>query len=116
MEGPDYSEGSTIIFGNAAIRYDLIRKGVVVDKAWDQVTHGKSIQAIKDALTSKPVLMQVDNTKPFRLKVDASRVGRGIGGILEQQNADGKWQPVSYYSCERCRISHFIYLNKVKEN
>jgi hypothetical protein len=38
------------------------------------VTHGKSIQAIKDALT------------------------RGIGGILEQQNAEGKWQPVSYYS------------------
>jgi hypothetical protein len=51
--------------------YDIIRKGVVVDKAWDQVTHGKSIQAIKDALT------------------------RGIGGILEQQNAEGKWQPSS---------------------
>ena len=31
--------------------YDIIRKGVVVDKAWDQVTHEKSIQAIKDALT-----------------------------------------------------------------
>jgi hypothetical protein len=77
---------------------DFIRKGVVVEKAWDQVTHGKSIQAIKDALTSKPVLIQVDNTKPFRLKVDACRVGRGIGGILEQQNADGKWQPVTYYS------------------
>jgi hypothetical protein len=75
--------------------YDIIRKGVVVDKAWDQVTHGKSIQAIKDALTSKPVLMQVDKTKPFRLKVDACRVGRGIGGILEQQNAEGKWQPSS---------------------
>ena len=78
--------------------YDLIRKGVVVDKAWDPVIHGRAIQGIKDALTSKPVLMQVDNTKKFRLKVDACRVGRGIGGILEQQNADGKWQPVSYYS------------------
>ena len=78
--------------------YDLIRKGVVVDKAWDPAVHGKAIQGIKDALTSRPVLMQVDNTKKFRLKVDACRVGRGIGGILEQQNAEGKWQPVSYYS------------------
>jgi len=78
--------------------YDLIRKGVIVDKEWKDETHGKACQAIKDALTSKPVLMQVDNTKPFRLKVDACRVGRGIGGILEQQNEEGKWQPVSYYS------------------
>ena len=42
--------------------------------------------------------MQVDNTKKFRLKVDACRVGRGIGCILEQENEEGKWQPVSYYS------------------
>ena len=78
--------------------YDLIKKGVVVDKAWDAEVHGKAIQRIKDALTSKPVLMQVDNTKKFRLKVDACRVGRGIGCILEQQNEEGRWQPVSYYS------------------
>ena len=78
--------------------YDLIRKGVVVESAWDPVKHGEAIQQIKDALTSKPVLMQVDNTRKFRLKVDACRVGRGIGSILEQQNDAGKWQPVSYYS------------------
>jgi hypothetical protein len=42
----------------------------VVDKAWDPELHGPAIQKIKDALTSKPVLMQVDNTKKFRLKVD----------------------------------------------
>jgi exodeoxyribonuclease III len=79
--------------------YDLIKKGVVVANAWKDDLHGVACQRIKDALTSKPVLMQVDNTKPFRLKVDACRVGRGIGSILEQQNALGKWQPVSYYSC-----------------
>jgi len=78
--------------------YDLIKKGVVVEKEWDQQKHGAAVQRIKDALTSKPVLMQVDNTKKFRLKVDACRVGRGIGCILEQQNSAGKWQPVSYYS------------------
>jgi exodeoxyribonuclease III len=79
--------------------YDLIKKGVVVSKEWKADIHGLACQRIKDALTSKPVLMQVDNTKPFRLKVDACRVGRGIGSILEQQNARGKWQPVSFYSC-----------------
>jgi exodeoxyribonuclease III len=79
--------------------YDLIKKGVVVSSVWRDDFHGVACQRIKDALTSKPVLMQVDNTKPFRLKVDACRVGRGIGCILEQQNSEGKWQPVSYYSC-----------------
>jgi exodeoxyribonuclease III len=79
--------------------YDLIKKGVVVSAVWQDDLHGVACQRIKDALTSKPVLMQVDNTKPFRLKVDACRVGRGIGCILEQQNAVEKWQPVSYYSC-----------------
>ena len=78
--------------------YDLIKKGVIVADAWIPEYHGKAVQQIKDALTSKPVLMQIDNTRPFRLKVDACRVGRGIGCILEQQNTDEKWQPVSYYS------------------
>ena len=78
--------------------YDLIKKGVVVDKVWDDEVHGRACQRIKDALTSRPVLMHVDNSKPFRLKVDACRVGRGLGCILEQQNCEEKWQPVSYYS------------------
>ena len=78
--------------------YDLIKKGVIVADVWNPDYHGKAVQQIKDALTSKPVLMQIDTTRPFRLKVDACRVGRGIGGILEQKNSDGKWQPVSYYS------------------
>ena len=78
--------------------YELIRKGVIVSKEWDQERHGKAVQDIKEALTRKPVLMAVDVTKPFRLKVDACRVGRGIGGILEQKNDKGKWQPVSFYS------------------
>lgn len=78
--------------------YELIRKGVIVEKAWDPARHPLAVQGIKDALTSRPVLMQVDNTKKFRLKVDACRRGRGIGGILEQENDQGKWQPVSYYS------------------
>ena len=78
--------------------YELIRKGVNVAKEWDPDKHGVACQRIKDALTSKPVLMNIDNTKKFRLKIDACRVGRGLGCILEQPNDEGKWQPVSYYS------------------
>jgi hypothetical protein len=78
--------------------YDLIRKGVVVRQVWNQEVHGDAVKRLKAALISKPVLMPVDNTKPFRLKVDACRKGRGLGCILEQQNDEGKWQPVSYYS------------------
>jgi hypothetical protein len=78
--------------------YELIRKGVVVEKEWDPDKHGEAVRAIKEALTSKPVLMQVDNTKAFRLKVDACRVGRGIGCILEQKNDEGKWKPVFFFS------------------
>ena len=75
--------------------YELIRKGVIVEREWDKETHGVAVEKIKEALTSKPVLiMAEDITKPFRLKVDACRVGRGVGGILEQQNENGKWQPV----------------------
>jgi uncharacterized ubiquitin-like protein YukD len=78
--------------------YDLIRKGVVVKKELKEKIHGKAVERIKVALTSKPVLMNEDNTKPFRLKLDACRVGRGLGCIIEQQNDEEKWQPVSYYS------------------
>jgi len=41
--------------------YDLIKKGVVVATEWDETIHGEACQKIKDALTSRPVLMQVDN-------------------------------------------------------
>jgi hypothetical protein len=78
--------------------YNLIRKRVVVKKEWKEEIHQQAVERIKVSLTSKPVLMNVDNTKPFRLKLDACRVGRGLGCIVEQQNDKEKWQPVSYYS------------------
>ena len=56
------------------------------------------LNTLKRALATKPVLMSIDSSKPFRLKIDACRKGRGIGCILEQPDDDGKWHPVSYYS------------------
>ena len=78
--------------------YALTKKGVVVVDVWDDVIHGQAIRDIKQALTSKPVLLQVDNTKPFRLMVDACRKGHGLGGILEQQDNNDRWHPVAYFS------------------
>ena len=77
--------------------YDLTKKGVIVADVWND-KHEKAAQYIKDALTSKPVLLQIDNTKPFRLIVDACRKGHGLGAILEQPDNDGRWHPVAYYS------------------
>ena len=78
--------------------YDLIKKGVIVDKEWKDDVHGEAVKRLKRALATKPVLMSVDPNKPFRLKIDACRKGRGIGCILEQQDDLGKWHPVSCYS------------------
>ena len=78
--------------------YALTKKGVVVVDVWDDVIHGQAVRDIKLALTSKPVLLQVDNTKPFRLMIDACRKGHGLGGILEQQDSNDRCHPVAYFS------------------
>ena len=78
--------------------YDLIKKGVIVESEWKDDVHGEAVKKLKQALTTKPVLMSIDPNRPFRLKIDACRKGRGIGCILEQPDDEGKWHPVSYYS------------------
>jgi hypothetical protein len=45
-----------------------------------------------------PVLMLVDNSKPFQVRVDACRRGHGIGGVLLQQGDANEWRPVSWWS------------------
>ena len=42
--------------------YELIRKGVIVEREWDVQRHGKAIQEIKEALTRRPVLMAIEVT------------------------------------------------------
>jgi hypothetical protein len=39
--------------------YELIRKGVVVKDMWKDEIHGVAVQQIKDALITKPVLMNI---------------------------------------------------------
>uniref|UniRef100_A0A8R1I4Q2 RNA-directed DNA polymerase n=2 Tax=Caenorhabditis japonica TaxID=281687 RepID=A0A8R1I4Q2_CAEJA len=58
----------------------------------------KSFQALKDALTSEPVLVAPRLGKPFIIEVDAS--GKGVGAVLYQaQDEEGKdLRVVSYAS------------------
>ena len=50
----------------------------------------------KELLTSPPVLAYPDFLKPFVLHTDAS--GKGLGAVLEQEQADGKNHPIVYAS------------------
>jgi hypothetical protein len=77
----------------------LTRKGVNVKKVWKDEEHGAAVDAIKKALSEAPVLRLFDSTKPVQIRIDACKVGRGIGAILLQQDEAGEWHPVEYYSC-----------------
>ena len=54
-----------------------------------------AVDTLIKAVTSDPVLICPDFTKPFVLEVDALQYA--TGAILYQQSED-KWQPVGYYS------------------
>ena len=79
---------------------DLIKKGVDVVRTWTEDIHGTALKRLKKILTSKPVLLNIDLSKPFRVHVDACRKGRGVGAVLLQQNEHNgsRWQPVAYWS------------------
>jgi len=65
---------------------DLCKKGMDVDKQWNEAIHGVAFDALKIALTTAPILKIADIAKPFRVMVDTCRNGRGIGGILQQKD------------------------------
>lgn len=58
----------------------------------------KAFAALKKALTTTPVLMLPDPTKPYRVQTDACQIGFGLGAGLYQQDRDGVWRPVAYWS------------------
>jgi hypothetical protein len=59
---------------------------------WGEVEQ-HAFQKIKDALTSSPVLVLPDMTKPFELKVISDASDVGVGAILLQDD-----RPVAYFS------------------
>ena len=57
----------------------------------------EAFQKLKDAITSRPVLIFPNENHPFRVEADSSDVA--TGAILSQQSAeDGKWHPVAFLS------------------
>ena len=61
---------------------------------WNEACES-AVTAIKDALTSAPVLARWDPALPTRIITDASKVG--VGAALEQQHQD-QWRPVAFWS------------------
>jgi hypothetical protein len=76
----------------------LSRKGVDVEAEWKDEEQGEALRNLQTVLTNAPVLLIPDMTKKFRVHVDCCRVGRGCGAVLLQENDQGAWQPVAYWS------------------
>ena len=55
----------------------------------------RSFNLIKDAFTEASILQHFDHNLPTRVETDAS--GGAIGGILMQQNFQGRWHSCVYY-------------------
>ena len=72
--------------------------------AWED-KHETTFNALRDLVTSKPVLQQPQLDKPFEVEVDTS--GFALGGVLLQRPKDGKKHPIGYYSAT---------LNKAQRN
>ena len=56
----------------------------------------EAFDCLKAACLQAPILAFLDFNKPFLLETDAS--GRGIGAVLSQKQADGRYHPIAYAS------------------
>ena len=73
--------------------HDLTRK----DTKWNwEEKHQKSFETLKEKVTSAPILVQPDVSRPFKLETDASEFA--TGAVLSQLCDDGKWRPTGYLS------------------
>ena len=73
--------------------YKLTHKGV----RWKwNADHERAFQAIKDALSSEPVMKMPEPGKPYVVDTDWSR--KAIGWVISQYGDDGLLHPVAYGS------------------
>ena len=56
----------------------------------------EAFDRLKAACLQAPILAFPDFNKPFLLEMDAS--GRGLGAVLSQKQADGRYHPIAYAS------------------
>jgi transposase InsO family protein len=55
-----------------------------------------AFQVLKDALCEAPILAHADPAKQYVIQTDASAFA--IGGFLAQNQSDGSWRPIAYWS------------------
>ena len=83
----------------AAPLYDLA-SGDNKDKKSEHVDLSPKVceafNRLKTACLQAPILSFPDFNKPFLLETDAS--GRGLGAVLSQKQADGRYHPIAYAS------------------
>ena len=68
------------------------------DAKWNWGTaECNAFDKLKGSITSAPVLISPDSTKPFRIEADSSDFA--TGAVFSQVSADdGKWHPVAFLS------------------
>jgi hypothetical protein len=73
--------------------FNLAKKGV----AWTWTAALATVfQALKDVVTTEPVLVLPDESRPYWLEVASS--DWATRAVLSQQGMDGKWCPIPFYS------------------
>ena len=97
----------------AAPLYDLT-SGNNTDKKSEHVDLSpeahEAFDCLKAACLQAPILSFPDFTKPFLLETDAS--GRGLGGVLSQKQADGRYHLIAYTSRVMNETEQRYHLNK----
>ena len=97
----------------AAPLYDLT-SGDNKDKKSEHVNLSPEAQEAFDHLKATylqaPILAFPDFGKPFLLETDAS--GRGLGAVLSQKQADGRYHPIAYASCVMNETEQGYHSNK----
>ena len=70
----------------------------------------EAFDRLKAACLQAPILSFPDFNKPFLLETDAS--GRGLGAVLSQKQADGRYHPIAYASRVMNETEQRYHLNK----
>ena len=70
----------------------------------------EAFDRLKAACLQAPILAFPDFKKPFLLETDASR--RGLGAVLSQKQADGRYHPITYASCVMNKTEQRYHSNK----